>query len=95
MENWKLYVDFGYGIPQYAVMEILWAMRDKARPDVKLGFDFFVKCKDDFNVASNPGLALSLLGNCRCVGLELEHLRVVTGPAGELVVYFNRRQFDS
>ena len=93
MENWKLYVDLGYGIPRYAVMEILRAMRDEAEPDGGSAFDNYVKCIDGFGVGNNSGLGMSLLANSRCVGLELAALHFEQDEFdGKIIVRFSKRE---
>ena len=92
MENWKSYIDLGYGIPQYAVMEILRAMRDEAEPDESNSFGYCAKCKDSFGVGTNGRLGMSLLANSRCAGLELRALHVeLDEPNGKIIVHFNKR----
>lgn len=92
MENWKLYVDLGYGVPQYAVMEILRAMQNDAKPVEGGSFGYCVKCNDGFGVGNNRGLGMCLMANSRCVGLELTDLQFEPdGSNGKLVVSFNKR----
>lgn len=95
MENWKLYVDLGYGIPQYAVMEILRAMRDKAEPDensiptVMPGPPtYFVSCPNGFHIEDTHALGLCLLANARCVGLNVSALNVESNENGSLGISF-------
>ena len=93
MENWKLYVDLGYGIPRYAVMEILRAMRDEAKPDESGAFGYYVKCNDGFGVSDNPGLGMCLLANSRCVGLELTALHFEPDESnGKIIARFSKRE---
>lgn len=92
MENWNLYVDLGCGIPQYAAMEILRAMRDEAKPAENSLFGFCVQCEDGFGVGQNAELGMCLLANRRCVGLEVTSLYIEPdAPNGTIIVYFSKR----
>lgn len=91
MDSLKNYIDLGYGIPPYAVFEILLSMRDEAKLGASDGFDYFVECQNNFHVQDAHGLSMSLLANTRCVGMEVSSLQVHTNDDGSLVVCFNRR----
>lgn len=91
MDNFLLYVDLGNDIPQYAVMEILCAMRDNAMIDAISGYDYFVKCKNGFQITNTHGLGLCLLANARCVDMDLECIHLAPNKDGSLGIYFNVR----
>lgn len=90
-DNLKLFSDLGTGIPMYAILEILWDMRDKAGPDIKLEFDYFVRCKNGFNIKDTHNLGLCLLANARCVGMELLCVHLEPNIDGSFGVYFNKK----
>lgn len=91
MDNWGAFVNLGYGIPKYAVMEILWAMRDKAVPDIRSAFAYFVRYENEFHIQDTHGLRLSLLANARCVGMDLRRISIDTPLDGSLGIHFDRR----
>ena len=91
MENWSLYVDLGYGIPQYAVMEILRDVRNNAEPATKQNFQCYTRCKNDFRIKDTLHLGLCLLANARCVGLVLSSVQAELNADGSLTVFFNKR----
>lgn len=91
MENWSLYVDLGYGIPQYAVMEILRDMRENAGPARRQNFQYSAHSNNGFRIKDTLHLGLCLLANARCVGLELSSAQAEANDDGSLTVYFNKR----
>lgn len=91
MDNLELFSDLGTGIPLYAVLEILWEMRDKATLVVETKFDYFVRCENGFNIKDTHSLWLCLMSNARCVGMELSSVWLEPNKDGSLGVYFNRK----
>lgn len=76
MEQWDEYVDVGYGVPRYAVMEILRTMRDSVEPDTERGYQKRISFCNIMKIAHNTGLGLTLLANCRCVGLSISCIEI-------------------
>lgn len=97
MERLDLFVDLGYGIPMYAVLEVLRRMRDSAVEDPGSGFDYFVSCTNSFRVRDTSALGMCVMANARCVGLSLACLQIKreVAPNKEdlLFVYFTQRKY--
>lgn len=91
MENWSLYVDLGYGIPKYAVVEVLRDMRDNEEPTTKQNFQYSARSNNGFSIKDTLHLGLCLLANAKCVGLELSSAQVELNVDGSLSVFFNNR----
>lgn len=92
MEQWDNYVDLGYGIPRYAVMETLRAMRDKAEPDTTKGYDKKVSCSNEMKVANKRGFDLSVLANCRCVGLSISCMELTDITDSTFEIHFDLKE---
>lgn len=86
------YVDLGYGIPRYAVMETLRTMCEKATKDAEKGYDRVAECSNGFHIADKRGFDLSLLANCCCVGLAITCLEITDITEKSFKVHFDIRR---
>ena len=93
-EQWDNYVDLGYGIPRYAIMETLCTMCEKATEDTEKGYDRVAECSNGFHIAGKRGFDMSILANCRCVGLSITCMEITDITDNSFKVHFDLRKGD-